>query len=274
MCRIFFLCSFLSAANLNLQAQHSSDTSALIRELNKVMSFAVQPYLCYTTTTTMSRGPLLAGADTGRSLHSHFYKMGTDLFYGNEQDEMFLQDSLLVRIDHGRKSIQLNKVDEAARRKIDLLPLKKVDMQRLFREHYTLSEIPDLGDTASILIRKEDKSGLQPLADMQILIRYVKTSHLPLIMAVTMQLRQAPSQGISDQLKKEGFDVAKMVVERDGRRSLVLKQSMLVSFGAIAEDKADAMKMPSWKQKIAYDQAVQDFKGIGPCEGYEVIKTF
>jgi hypothetical protein len=274
--RILIIAIFLTAclaSSSDAHCQKRSDTTAIIHEFNKVMAFAVQPYLSYTSIMTLRSGPL-AAADTGRVLHNQFYKLQDDLYYGNEEEEVFLQDTLLVQVNHHRKSINLGLVDAAFRKKMDVLPLQKMDMQRLLRSHYTIMQEPDEGDTACITMRSEDPTGLQRVAGSEIRIRYIRQTHLPVLMAVMLRMRQpVSSQGV-DMLKQKGFDVAKMVEDQGGKQSLITTENLSVRFGAIADTREDAMKMPSWKDRIAYDPVKQHFSGKGGWEDYEVVKTF
>src|SRR5262249_23666924 len=123
-----------------LRAQHVSDTSRAIREFEKVMSFATQPYLYYTSVTSLRYGPLVGGRDSAIMLRSRFYKVGDDLYYGNEVEETYLQDSLIVRVNHQRKTILLNRVDTNTKKNIDVMPLKQARLQKMFRKTYTISE--------------------------------------------------------------------------------------------------------------------------------------
>jgi len=238
------------------------------------MAFAVQPYLHYASITSLHTSPLTGAADTGNTLHNDFYKYEDDLYYGNEQEETFWQDSLMIQINHHRKTIRVSKVDLASKKKMDLLPLKKMDEQKLLRGHYTISKLPDQGDTGYIIIRSQEGRQSPRIAGTEMLVAYTKQRRLPVLMQVTMRVREQESGSMVEALRSKGFAVEKMVEEKDGIRSLVMTQMASVQFGLIEKTKEKAMQMPSWKEKIAYDAVVRDFSGKGECSGYEVIKTF
>ncbi len=233
-------------------AQEAIDTGALIKEFDKVMAFAVQPYVYYTSTTSFRSGPDDSARVIGEILHSHFYKVDDDLYSGNEQEEMFLQDSLMIRINHSRKSIQMNRVDMATKKRMDLLPLRKMAIQKMLREHYSIAKMPDKGDTGSILIRSRDEGGPVRKAAMEMLLLYTRQLHLPLLMEITLTL---PPQG-GDTQTEQGA------------------QTVAIQFGTIATTREKALLMPLWKDKINYDDASKTFIGKGSCAGYEVITTF
>ena len=82
------------------------------------------------------------------------------------------------------------------------------------------------------------------------------------------------SEQMLGMLKNQGFDIQKMVMEKDGKRNLVMTQTASVQFGSIELTKDNARLLPSWKEKIAYDDTLKSYSGKGQCEGYELIKTF
>jgi len=273
MRKIIILLVLVSAV-CSTQAQRSSDTTALIKELNDVMSFAVQPYLHYSSVISLRRGPMVDTAGTGTVLHNEFYKVQDDLYYGNEQEEIYLQDSLMVRISHARKMIQLSRVDVSTKKRIDLMPLKRADMQRLMREHCTLSGAPGQGDTDQIVIRSQEKQAPQGLTSSEMAVTYRRDTHLPVLMELSMHVRQDETEEMVELLKTQGFDVGKMEVEQDGKKTLGMTQTASVSFEGIEMTKEKAMGMPVWTAQVGYDDQSKNFSGKGRCEGYEVIKTF
>jgi hypothetical protein len=247
-----YLIPFLLATGLSTHAQHYTDTGALIKEFDKVMAFAVQPFLCYTSTTTLRYGSRGNATNDGHILHGHFFKMNDDLYVGNEQEEMYLQDSLMIRVNHPRKTIQLNRVDFASKKRMDILPLKKMDMQKMLREHYTIAAMPDEGDTGRILIRSREGGNSGHSVGMEMFLQYTRQMHLPLLMEITIFLPQQNAGSTTD----------------------MLTQTVSIRFGTIGMTKEQAVQMPLWKEKIAYDDSTGTFTGIGPYDGYELIKTF
>lgn len=266
---LLLLCS-IHVAN----AQSQGDTTAIIREFNQVMSFAVHPYLYFNSIMLMHGGPMADPGKTGNTLHNEFYKMEDDLYYGNEQEEIYLQDSLMVRINHSRKTIQLSKVDVATKKRMDLLPLKKGDMQKMLREHCLLSRPADEGDTGQIIIRSPEKRSPRGFMSSEMIVRYNRQSHLPVLMELDMHVRQDETEQLLDMLKDQGFDVVKMEQEKDGKKSLTMTQIASVLFGAIEMTKEKAIQMPLWKERIDYDDQLKNYSGKGRCEGYEIVKTF
>jgi hypothetical protein len=265
---------FMLAVGQTGMAQRSADTAAVIREFNDVLAFAVQPYLHYTSTISLHTGPMISASDTGNMLHGNFYKYGDDLYYGTEHEEMFLQDSLMIRVDHHRKTISVSKVDVATKKKMDLLPLKKMDRQRLLRDRYTISKMPEQGDTESIVIRSQPGRNMGQSAGAEMRMDYAKQGHLPFLLQVTMKVRERESPQVAGMMRTKGFDVGQMVEEQDGQRSLVMTQTARVCFLTLETTKEKAMQMPAWQEKISYDPVSGNYKGKGEWSGYEVVKTF
>jgi hypothetical protein len=255
-------------------AQRAADTTATIKEFNAVMAFAVQPYVYYTSVTALRSGPMLAPADTGRILHGRFYKYEDDLYYGNEQEEMYLQDSLMIWVDHHRKTIRIGKVDVATKKNMDLLPLSKKDRQKLLRSGYIIGQLPDRGDTGAIVFRTKTSHEALQTAGTEVLLEYTKKEHLPLLMRMTTRVREQQTEAISTMLRSSGFDVQRMGEDVDGVRSLIMTETASVRFGTMETTKEKAMQMPVWKDKIAYDPLSGNFSGKGNYYGYQVIKTF
>lgn len=255
-------------------AQKRSDTAAIIQTFNEVMSFSVQPYLHYSSVISLRSAPMTDTARSGSVLHNEFYKVQDDLYYGNEQEEIFLQDSLMVRINHSRKTILLSKVDMATKKRVDILPLKRTDMQKMLREHCTLSRLPDEGDTGRIMISTREKQIPQGFTCSDMLVVYRRGSHLPVWMEMNMHLRNEENEQVTEALRANGFDVAKMASVKDGRKSLNMTRTASVNFGEIETTKEKAGQMPLWMDRVDYDSNTETYSGKGRCEGYEVIKTF
>jgi len=274
MRKIIYLQGLLMLMICHASAQKRSDTTAVIKEFNQVMAFSVQPYLHYSSIISLRSGPMTDTAKGNSVLHNEFYKVQDDLYYGNEQEEIFLQDSLMVRVSHSRKSIQLSKVDMETKKRVDILPLKKTDMQKMFRERCTLSRLPDEGDIGQILISTHEKQAPQGFVSSDMLVVYHRGSHLPVRMEMSMHVRNEENEQMTQVLKANGFDVVKMVSEKDGKRSLAMTRTASVSFGEIDITKEKATKMPLWRDRVNYDDNSKNYSGKGRCEGYEVIKTF
>ncbi|MBN9384680.1 MAG: hypothetical protein J0H74_28255 [Chitinophagaceae bacterium] len=259
---------------IHTSAQKRSDTAAIIKEFNEVMTFSVQPYLHYSSVISLRSGPMTDTAVSGSILHNEFYKVQDDLYYGNEQEEVFLQDSLMVRISHSRKTVLLTKVDMATKKRMDVLPLKRTDMQRMLREHCTLSRLPDEGDTGRIMISTHEKRMSQGFTYSDMLVVYHRGSHLPVRMEMNMHLRNEENEQMTEALKANGFDVAKMTSVKDGRKSLDMTRTASINFGEIEIVKEKAEQMPLWRDRVDYDGDTKTYNGKGRCEGYEVTKTF
>jgi hypothetical protein len=274
MLRSLSILLLLSVVSQGLYAQADEDTSAVIREFDNLMAFATQPHLHYTFVLALHSGPMLPPADTGQILHGNFYKSGDDLYYGTEQQETYLQDSLMIVVDHRREMIRINKVDVATKKNMDLLPLAKKKRQKLFRNEYTISKMPDQGDTAAIVMRSHPIHAGAQVTTAEIFTQYSKSGQVPLMMRLTTEVRQQQSPQVMQMLRTSGYDVQRMSVDEGGVRSLLVRNTMALRYGTIDTTVATAQGMPWWKDRIAYDPRSGNFSGKGQYGGYRIIKTF
>jgi hypothetical protein len=273
MCRSIILLMLLAVAG-PARAQHVRDTTAAIRDFNDVMAFAVQPYVYFSSTTSLMTGPMRNGRDSITRLHGKFYKCGEDMYYGTEAEELFVQDSLMIRIDHHRKAITIRRIDMATKKNIDVLPLKRADLQKLLRDHYLIGEAPGGGDTAVISIRSQPAMMATQWRSAEMRVEFKRDSHLPLVMEVMMRVRQQGSDQIRDLLIKQGFDVNDMKENLNGVPFFVMDQTVAVRFDEVSTTREKAIQMPLWTGELAYERIAEQFTGTGACAGYAVTKTF
>lgn len=273
MIKIIYI-QLLVLAVYDVSAQKRSDTIAIIKEFNEVMAFSVQPYLHYSSIISLRSSPMMDTTKGNSILHNEFYKVQDDLYYGNEQEEIFIQDSLMVRVSHSRRTIQLSKVDMATKKRLDVLPLKRTDMQRMLREHCTLSRLADEEDLRRIMISTQEKQTPQGFVSSDMLVVYHRGSYLPVRMEMRMHLRNDENEQMKEALQASGFDIVRLTAEKDGKKCLFLTQTASIGFGEIDITKEKAAQMPLWKDRVEYDGNLRTYKGRDKCVDYEIIKTF
>jgi hypothetical protein len=253
-------------------AQSAKDTVRLIKEFNEVMAFTVKPYLHYRTILSVRSQPAMRSTDTG-NYHTEFYKVGDDLYYGSEQQEVYLQDSLMITLDHPRRTMQVSKVDVATKSSIDLLPLRHANIQKLLREHYLISRERLDGDSAEFVIRSQGNKDFTGTTT-EMIVRYHPKTLEPYNIEVTFVFQQRVSDDALATLSRRGFSAEKLIQVRQGVRWLVLSQTISMQIVEMNEGRQEAQQMPLWTQKVAYDVGEQTFRGKGPYVDYEVTKTF
>lgn len=255
---------------LRTSAQSSRDTARMISDLGKAMMFSTRPDLSFTVRTEVTLDPAISLPDSTSHAEGVFYKHNDDLYYGNASQETYLQDSLIVRVDFGRKAILVGKVDVATKAKMDLLPLKEADLRKMLRAEYTIE-------------RKKGEEGLEQLVlrpkinatkGQEIVLEYESGSYLLKRMAMTVHLRQPASPPLEQMLSDKGIDVGKIKVSYGGHDYLSIAQTVTVSFSGISLDPQKASGMPSWKAVLSCEGQGNDFVAKGKCEGYTVTKTF
>jgi len=264
----------LLAGHHSASAQHARDTTAAIRDFDAVLAFAIQPYVYYSSTTYLLTGPMRSGRDSGTSEHGKFYKCGDDMYYGTEDQELYIQDSLYITINHERKAIDIQRVDVATKKNLDLLPLKKAAIRRLFRDRFLISETSVGADTGVIIIRPQTMFPSDRLRRSEMRLEFAKQSLLPLFMEVTMHLPEDGSTQTRTQLKEKGFNVSHMADSLNGVPYLVLNERASIHFDQIATSKEQAELMPHWTDKVSFDPISGQFQGKGDCANYRVTKTF
>jgi hypothetical protein len=267
-----FCCIFSLLGRQNVNAQTVRDTVGLVKEFNRVMSFAAKPHVHFRSQLSVSGGPGIKPADAGPR-HGEFYKVGDDLYYGNEEQEVFLQDSLMITIDHSRHAIQVSKVEVSTKSKLDLLPLGRSHLQKLFREHYTIRRDTVNGDTAVFLVRSQEGRDFMG-SSTQLKVFYSRSTLRPYNLEATLFFQQPATAEALQLLGQRGINGEKLVQVRNGTRWLVLSEMMSMQVLDMNEDEQVAEQMPLWTQKIDYDAAGQVFHGKGALADYEVIKTF
>jgi hypothetical protein len=248
----------------------SQDKASLVKEFNKVMSFSVQPYVHYTTYTTMEASPVLQKEDT-LSDKGEFFKNGNDIYYRSSTEEMFLEDSFFIRISNEKKTIWISKVDVTSKDKMNLLPLSRGKMQKLFEKEYAVSKIA-VNDKSSRLNFHPSSQGLSGITT-DIGLQYSDKRKTPELMQLTVSMKQAATDEMVQQVKNNSEE-RKLIQVIDGQTYLVRQQSVTIRFENMDYSKKKAMQIPSWKSRVSFNPADGDFTGKGSYSDYEITKTF
>jgi len=249
----------------------SQDKAAMVKEFNEVMSFSVQHWLHYTTYTTMEASPVLQQADT-LSDKGEFFKNGNDIYYRSSQEEMFLEDSFFIRINNEKKTISISKVNVDTKEKMNLLPLSTRKMQKLFQKEYVISKSA-VGAESSRLNFQPASQGLSGIT-IEIAVQYSNEKKLPELMQLDVNMKQAATDEMVQQVKSSSARNAQLVQMIDGQPYLVRHQSVTIRFENIDNSKEKAMQIPSWKSRIDFNPTVGVFRGKGNFSDYEITKTF
>jgi hypothetical protein len=106
------------------------------------------------------------------------------------------------------------------------------------------------------------------------ILSYAKTGFLPYQVEITLHIKQPVSDQLLTMLSGQGINARKLIQVENGEQYLLFSQTAAIRFSEIVFTKEKAQQMPLWKDKIAFDEAEQSFKGKGSWENYEVIKTF
>ena len=261
----------LIVINISSFSQTTQDTAALVTEFGKVMSFATQPYLYCTTLTKMNSIPVLEEQDT-LSYQGVFYKYLTDLYCGNGREELYMQDSLMIQVNHNRKSIWISKVDIASKDRMSFLPVNNTQVQELFRKKYEISKTRVNGNASRFDLKTNQNMNTSIAITTTIGLEYETKNYLPLLMQIGIHMQHPATDEILTVLRDENTEYNKLLQTIDGVKYLIRLQNIVLSFLEIDNTIEAANKMPSWKYILDYDE--KEFIPKGLCKGYEVTKTF
>lgn len=249
----------------------SQDTASLVKEFNKVMSFSVQPYLHYTTYTKMEASPVLQQEDT-LSDEGEFFKNGNDIYYKSSREEMFLEDSFFIRINDEKKTIWVSKVDVNTKDKMNVLPLSVTKMRKLFQKEFVISKTTV--NKESSRLNFHPSSGSLSGISIEIGLQYSNEKKLPELMQLDVNMKQPATDEVVQQVKSRSPHGAQLVQVIEGQPYILRHQGVTIRFENIDHSKEKAMQIPSWKNRISFNQADGVFIGKGIYSDYEVTKTF
>lgn len=253
--------------------QKNNDTAALVKEFRKVMNFAIQPYLYYTTVTMLQAEPLLQVSDTAAT-QGVFYKNQTNLYCQNGIDEIYLEDSLLVRVNHLRKSIWVSRVDPASKEKINSSPVSSKQFAELMQKKYTIEKTSTGKHSSLIQFETKQNAGQFSVISTIIGLEYDQKNYLPKNIQVSMSMQQPATDDMITSIKSQGVDDTKLIQLIQEKKYLVRKQTALTTFKDISNTKESVVSMPSYKQILDFNPANQTYTGKGKYSEYEVTKTY
>ena len=259
---------------VNNKSINAQDTTAMVKDLNRVLAFAVQPYLYYKSTTKMEATPILQPEDTA-TIKSEYYKNGTNIYSTNSIEDIYLEDSFYVEINHNRKTIIIRKVDVATKVKMNQLPLDNKIMQDLFRKNYTISRNEINKNTGKINFESVQKPDSLSTITMLIGLEYDTKMYLPIKLIMSVVAKQQIEEENVQELQNQGT-VTKDLIQKEGDRVFMnRKQKMTMSFDGLDNSKQKVAQMPSWKTELFYDKKTNDFtvKNLKYTD-YEITRSF
>jgi len=245
----------------------------MIKEFKKVMEFTRQPFVYVTTTTTVQSQPVLDAQDTLRT-QGVFYKNETDLYYSTGQEEMYLQDSLLVQVNHDRKTIWISRVDKGSKEKLGEMPTGNRQLQEMMRKNYSMKRTETDHHLAKLSFETKEVTGRSAVISTRGDLLFTEKDHLPRQMDIEMRMQQPASAEMIEQIKSQGVDERKLVQLVNGQQCLVRMQRMTVLYNSIDNTKQKAMQMPLWQTILDFDAVSQNYSGKGVYAEYAITKTY
>jgi hypothetical protein len=253
--------------------QKAADTAALVKEFTTLMSTTAQPYLYYSCITKAGAEPVVLAEDTITTT-GVFYKVLNDIYYSSGQDEMYIQDSFKLQINHERKTIWISKINEAAKEKVTMLPVNNKQFKTMLQKKFTISK--SIIDDSTDELNFETRQNTSTLSNITTTIQmdYIKKTYLLKNMNITMRIQEPAGDNIVAALKSEGVDETKLIQTIDSVKYLIRKQSLNTTFINIDPKKETAMQMPSWKNVVEYDTETKEFRTKGSYKEYTITKMF
>jgi hypothetical protein len=253
---------------------HAQDTATMLKDFNKVMAFGSQPYLHYTAVTKMASSPIMQLQDT-MSTSMIFYKNLSNYYSSNQHEELYMEDSFYIEINHDRKSIWISTINEDLKKKMDKLPMDNKEWQKIFKKDFQISQT-SINKTSSKLGFKTIQV-LDSLSNIVINIglQYVSKSYMPELMEMEVNAKQVLSAENLQGLKDNGTNTEGLVQAIGENNFMVRKQKLTMVFSNLDNSKEKAMQIPTWKSKLDYDITTKVFtKKEGTYADYELTKTF
>ena len=265
---IILLISFTQVAH----CQKNTGIVTVAENFSKVIAFTKQPYLYYKTITKMNAIPVFEPGDTA-TLTGEFFKYKDDFYSNNGMEEIYVQDSFLVHVNHEHKSIWISKVDIASKKRMDMLPVTTKQLQVLILKNYATTQ-KVLNDSVSRVDFSANEKNNNKATATSFGIEYNSKSFLPNAIEIKAKIRQVLEDELLTTLDNEHIDSHKLFEVIGGIKFLVRTQEMYVAFSDINNTKEVAKNMPSWKAVLEYDLIQNEFKSTLSYTGYEVTATF
>ncbi len=263
----------LTAIGQKAYCQQASDTAALVKEFTKVMAFAVQPYLSYTTVTKMDAQPLLNDKDT-ISANGVFYKNNSTMYCNTTKDEMYVEDSVMVQINNVNKTIWISKVDTYTSEKMNALPITTKKMLDIVRRNYTISKSKLEDGFSSIRFETRKSAHSNSTTSAAVVLEYSEQTQLPKSINIEMSMKQPANDEMITAIKNEGVDENKLLQNIEGVNYIVTMQRINVQFSNIENTREKVAHIPSFTEKIEKDETTGEYIGKGIYQDYEITKTF
>ena len=273
MSKVKFVVTAILLMCSNAHAQKKSDTAALIKEFNKVMSFTSQPYLYYTTITKMTAEPVIESLDT-LTMAGEFFKNNTEIYSNDGRSEMYLQDSLMIEVNNERKTIWVRKVDVASKANLNLLPVSSKEITEQFKKNYSISKLSVSEDVSRMYFEERKPPYSTSATTTFIVIEYSEKTLLPRSIEISIEMRQPASDEVIEAIRAEGLDETKLIKTVNGEKQLTRHQNVSIVFTKIESSKDRLVKMPAYQANLEFEGTTMEFRGKGKYRDYEVTMTF
>ncbi len=251
--------------------KNSSENALMIKDFDRVISFAKKPNVSYSTETRLVSEPILQKEDT-LSTTGKFYKLGSHMYFTDNRQETFVSDTLMVRVNNQRKQIWISKIDTTINSGVDFLFLNSSSITKKLLTDYDITESTAENNLTTIeLSKKSDNNG-----ETKTVIRLVfdKQTWLPKSVTLVVDMKMSVDDEEINNLKNEGLYKNSLIKTINGQKYLLRSQTMTVLFNKIDTTQKKALSIPSLGDRVELDSKNGHFKPAGVYSDYDVVKTF
>jgi hypothetical protein len=263
----FFI--FFSVGSCHVYGQEPAQLEGLIKKFAAILAFQEQENVYYTTETRTVETPFDPDKDS-IPREGIFYKNGHCMYAGTGMDELFIEDSLTVQINHGTTTIWIDKLGKKDKEPMNGLSLTSKEITRMIAKGFTgtISTSPDGSAVIHLATRPPDFSGAG--TSTAIALEYWESTGLPKSITVNIVRQQLADSLTVQAIKMEGRPYGELIKEIRGVEYLVTSHQIKVRFTKIEINQQSGRDIPTYRDKVIYNPATRKFSGVGIYSDYEI----
>lgn len=254
---------------LSVQAQ--TDSIEILNNFTKVMSFAQQPFVTYQMDMNIKSSP-----DLSKTVSSHkgvYKKNGTSVYFNNGIEEILVKDSLMLRVNHDRKSIWVSKMNKEQLNNLTGGTPDINQIAALMQKRYKVSQSAENEFENKIIL--ETENNVYEGQSVKMFVRYNNLNKTP----SQIQFEFGTKEELTDELmamikESDAIDPTNLIVKEGGIQYIQFKQIIETNIKNISFELADVSVMPVWNEYIIIDQEKGEMTGAKQFSAYEVTRLY
>lgn len=266
---LFLLLSF----NYTVKAQSKKDTANWIAEFKELFSFGVSNNIKYTLHTSFNANPVLDKADTLQVFTTYMRKENL-VYYKNNFEEMYLNDSLLVTIDHEQKQIKIEQLKQGDFEKLSIVNVNTKLFTNLLKDRFTISKKQIGSDSVKYELVSKDSVIQNKDNFSKIEVYNLLGQKVPLNLTFSSSQKMPLQAQDIAQLKQMDNKIEKQYVVFEGETFLQRNQQMKWFFTSFSNN-VQAIDVPAYSSKISLQSFTKIVQIIdSDIKDFEIIKNF